>query len=263
MGTAVHTSAVVSTRVRQSLVITAAALCVLVTPRAARAGDPVMEWNDIARQLSVVPALSSVAQTRVMAIVHVAVHDAVNAITGKYEQYQRATRAPSGASPEAAAIAAAHHALKGVFGDSEFLATRYAASLEAHGISPSDSGVAFGESVAEGILLLRLNDGAAVAAYPYVAPDAGMPGVWVPVSSAPSAQALLPGWGHVTPFVLRRGSQFRPGPPPHLESERYARDYNEVFQAGALAGSIRTNEQTQIALFWRASPTALWNPVLR
>ncbi len=244
-------------------VITAAIVGVLIAPAAARANDPVMEWNDIARQLTVVPAVSSVGQTRVMAIVHVAVHDAVNAITGEFEQYARSNPAPAGASPEAAAIAAAHRALAGIFGASDSLTAKYAASLEAHGISPADPGLAFGESVADGILMLRQNDGADAAAYPYVAPGAGMPGVWVPISSAPNAQALLPGWGNVLPFVLRSGSQFRPDPPPSLGSTRYARDYNELVQVGPLAGSSRTHEQTQIALFWRASPVALWNPILR
>ena len=63
-----------ATAVRR-LVIAALGACVLAVPAVARAGDPVMEWNNIARQLIVVPALSPVQQTRAMAIVHVAVHD--------------------------------------------------------------------------------------------------------------------------------------------------------------------------------------------
>jgi hypothetical protein len=263
MATASHTIAMSSARARRGVIATAAALCVMAMPALARAGDPVLDWNDVARQLAVVPTQTPVQQTRVMAIVHVAVHDAVNAITRAYEQYNPTGAAPAGASPEAAAIAAAHRALAGLFGASELLSARYAASLADLGISPADPGLAFGESVADGILLLRQNDGAAVAAYPYVPPGAGMPGVWVPLTSAPSAQALLPGWGSVAPFVLRSGSQFRPDPPPALDSEQYARDYNEVLRVGALGSATRTDVQSQIALFWRASPTALWNPVLR
>jgi hypothetical protein len=235
----------------------------MAAPAPARAGDPVMEWNDVARRLTVVPALSPIQQTRAMAIVHVAVHDAVNAITGEYEQYKTSGSAPAGASPEAAAIGAAYGALRGIFGDSESLATTYATSLAAQGIPAADPGLGFGQSVAEGILTLRQHDGAAVAAYPYLPPGAGSLGVWVPISSAPSAQALLPGWGNVTPWVLRSASQFRPDAPPTLDTDRYARDYNEVVQLGALVNSTRTDEQTQVALFWRASPTALWNSILR
>jgi hypothetical protein len=263
MATAIHTMAISMTRARRRMVTSAAALCLITMPALARASDPVLEWNDVARMLTVVPALSPVQQTRVMAIVHVAVHDAVNGVTGTYEQYRSTVAAPADASPEAAAIAAAHRALAAIFGDSDFLATRYAASLDAHGVSPTDPGLAFGESVALGILALRQDDGASVAAYPYVPAGAGMPGVWVPISSASSAQALLPGWGEVAPFVLRSGSQFRPDAPPALDTERYARDYNELVRLGPLVSPTRTNEQTQIALFWRASPTAIWNPILR
>ena len=81
-------------------------------------------------------------------------------------------------------------------------------------------------------------------------------------SDRPTLPALLPGWGDVTPFVLRSGSQFRPEAPPALDSEEYARDYNEIKQIGINSGSTRLSEQTDIARFWRASPTAIWNPVL-
>ena len=247
--------------------IAAATAGVLSVPAPASAsGDAVMEWNDIARGLVVVPALSPVQQTRHMAIVQVAVHDAVNAVTGQYRQYRPTGAAPAGASAEAAAIGAAYAALRGLFSDPaslELLAGKYAVSLDTHTISPLDPGLAFGEAVANGILGLRADDGAADAVFPYLPAYAGSPGVWVPISSAPSAQALLPGWGNVAPWVLRSTSQFRPEAPPALDGERYAKDYNEILYIGQDVSSTRTDEQKQIALFWRASPTALWNPVLR
>ena len=244
------------------LLAAAGMVCMLAAPAAA-ADDPVLEWNAVAAQLTVVPALSPVQQTRVMAIVHVAVHDAVNGISRAYQQYKPAGAPPAGASVEAAAIGAAHRALVGIFGDLDLLKTRYASSIAAHGVSSSDPGLAYGASVADTILALRQNDGAAVAAYVFIPPGAGAPGVWTPISTAPTAQSLLPGWGNVTPFVLRKGSQFRPDGPPALDSERYAKDFNEIVAIGAVASTVRTGEQTQIALFWRASPTAIWNPILR
>jgi hypothetical protein len=83
------TAAITRTGLRRA--VATIGLCVLsaATVRA-QAIDPVMEWNDIARQLSVVPALSAVEQTRAMAIVHVSVHDAVNGVTGRYEHYRPA-----------------------------------------------------------------------------------------------------------------------------------------------------------------------------
>ena len=64
--------------------------------------------------------------------------------------------------------------------------------------------------------------------------------------------AFAPHWGEVT-FVLHHGSQFRPGPPYSLTSHKYAADVNEVQRLGGdgvTAPSARTDEQTEIALFW-------------
>jgi hypothetical protein len=263
MSTAVHSLTRSLARGRRAFVATAIGLCVLAAPALARAGNPVLEWNDIARRLVVVPALTPVQQTRAMAIVHVAVHDAVNAITREYALYSPTRRSAAGLSAEAAAIGAAYGSLVGLFGATESLTTAYATSLAAHGLAPADPGLAFGQAIAERILALRQEDGAAVAAFPYLPPNVGAIGVWAPVSAAASAQALLPGWGSVTPWVLRSESQFEPDAPPALDSDEYARDYNEVLQYGGAVSAARTDEQTQIALFWRASPTALWNPILR
>lgn len=231
-----------------------------------QSGEVVMEWNQQAVALTLLPAfsLAPVQQTRVMAIVQVAVHDAVNGITGDYETYLSPGPAPENASAEAAAIAAAHHALKNVFQltptQAASLDAAYSDSLAAHGLSPGDPGVEYGRSVAAAIIALRANDYSAQAQFNYTAPGAGTPGVWVPLTSAP---ALLAGWGNVSPWVLRSGSQFRPEAPPPLDSEQYAQDYNEIKIIGASSSPTRTAVQTQIATFWRASPTAIWNPVMR
>ncbi len=238
----------------------ALAAAVLAAPARACAQNAILEWNEIATQFIVVGSQAPVQQTRLMAIVHVAMHDAVSGITGEYDQYVPGRAASGGMSPEAAAIGAAHRALQGALQDPAGLAGKFAASLVAHGLSPADPGVMFGRSVADRILALRQNDGASVAAYAFVPPDAGAPGVWAPLGTQTS---LLPAWGGVTPFVLRSAAQFRPDPPPALDSEQYARDYNEVLLVGAATSLIRTSEQQQIAQFWRSSPTALWNPILR
>ena len=244
---------------RALLAVPLAAMFVAMPGRAS-AQNAALEWNAIAAQLIVVPAQSPVQQTRLMAIVQVAIHDAVNGITRRYDQYLPAAPGGGAVSAEAAAIGAAHRALQGALGNSATLATSYAQSLAARGLSASDPSVLFGAAVADGILALRQNDGASAAAYAFPPPDAGVPGVWVPLAGQTS---LLPGWGNVAPFVLKSASQFRPAPPPPLSSDKYARDYNEVLLVGASVNPVRSTEQSQIAQFWRASPTALWNPLLR
>jgi hypothetical protein len=196
-----------------------------------------------------------------MAIVHVSVHDAVNAITCDYRTYL-SLRCGRWGTPEAAAIGAAYRALVRLMPPSQASALNLArtTSLAAHGLAESDPGVAFGEAVAEVIVAYRSTDGSAQAQFPYTAPGAGTPGVWVAVGGAP---ALLPGWKHVTPWVLRSASQFEADGPPPIHSRRYARDYNEVKELGSLTSVTRTGEQTDIARFWLASPTAIWNDVAR
>ena len=230
----------------------------------AQALDPVREWNAIAARMATSSAngLSPVQQARAMAIVQVAVHDAVNGVTGLYATYRRHSRPPAGSTTEAATIGAAHRALLGLFSSqSGDLATRFAASLTRQNVSATDPGLAYGAAVATAILTERTGDGASAAQYDYNAPNAGQPGVWVRLGTPPAA-ALLPGWGRVTPFVLRSGSQFRPDPPPSLASDLYAKDFDEILGLGAQTGSTRTLEQTEIAYFWRASPVAIWTPVV-
>ena len=224
----------------------------------------VTEWNlqAVSILLSQVPAIPPARQTRHMAIVQTAVHDAVNGITGDYATYLPASLPPGGASPEAAAIAAAHHALRNLFSSPAQIAAldlAFAASLASHGLSEVDPGIAFGRAAAANILAARANDLSAQAQFDYTVPGAGQPGVWIRLNNAP---ALLPGWGAVTPWVLNSGSQFRPDPPPALDSEQYTSDYNEIKEIGALNSPTRTTLQTQIAQFWLGSPVAIWNPAL-
>lgn len=231
-------------------------------PKAAMASNTVLEWNDLAARFSLqsTPALAPIQQVRVMAIFQLAIHDAVNGITGEFETYLSPPAPPQNASPEAAAIGAAHEALRNLFpGNDVLLDSRLLTSLQEHGSSVDDPAVSYGRAVAASILAVRANDHSAEAQFNYDAPNQGAPGVWVRLPNVP---ASLPGWGKVTPFVLRSASQFRPDAPPDLTSEKYAKDYNEIKQIGVATGSTRSVEQSDIALFWRASPTAIWNSVL-
>ena len=236
----------------------------MATAVPAAASDAVMEWNQIALTAAISAGQGAVPQTRTMAIAQVAMHDAVNSITGRYQTYLSHATPPVGADPEAAAIAAAHTALTRLFASNAAVVTTLnaarAASLAAHGFSESDAGVTFGDSVGAAILAHRANDGAAQAQFLYVAPGAGLPGVGVAVGTA---TIVLPGWGNVRPWILKSGDQFRPDAPPSLDSGRYARDYNEVRELGSINSTVRTPEQTQIATFWMGSPAAIWNGLAR
>ena len=232
-----------------------------LTPLNARADDVVLAWNEIALNATVTANQGPLPQIRSMAIVHLAVHDAVNGITEDYATYQPVADVPGGAAPEAAAIAAAHRALVMLFpAQATALNDWRAAALAAEGLTEDDSGIDVGESTAAAILAIAAADKSNMASYPYTAPGAGSPGVWVPVDARPAA---TPGWGNVVPWVLNSGSQFRPDGPPALTSGRYTRDFLEVWKLGGKVGSTRSQLQSDIARFWLAAPAVLWNQALR
>jgi hypothetical protein len=246
--------------VRSSIATTMLLAGLLLAPVVASADDAVLEWNQIALAATVTAGQGPIPQIRTMAIVQVSVHDAVNAITCDYRTYL-SIRCGRWGLPEAAAVGAAHRALVSLLpAQASALNAARAASLAAHGLTDADPGLAFGAAVAEVILALRSTDGAAQAQFPYTAPGAGNPGVWVSVGAA---APVLPGWRKVTLWVVPSLSEFEPDGPPPLHSRRYARDYNEVKELGSLTSMTRTDEQTEIARFWLASPTAIWNGVAR
>ena len=232
-------------------------------PRCASAQNIVVDWNAIAITAAGAAGQNSLMQERSFAVTSVAVSDAVNAISRKYTRFGSGPTPPAGASTTAAAVGAAHRALTQLLpSQTQFLDTMLAQSFAKFGVSAGDPGFAFGEAVADQSVGLRAADGAAQAQYPYTAPNAGAPGVWIPTPPA-FAAALLPGWGAVQPWVLGSAAQFRPDEGPDLTSRRYGRDLNEVKEIGALNSATRTAEQTNIAKFWVASAALIWNPILR
>jgi hypothetical protein len=219
----------------------------------------VLEWNTYALQAGAGTSQGPLPQMRSMAIVHVAMHDAVQAFGRGGQTYLPTADPPDDASVEAAAIAAAHLTLTALYPTLDF-DDEFADSLASRDLDVTDPGVAFGQDVGAAVLALRSTDGASTAQFPYTAPGAGTPGVWV--GNSPTS-AVLPGWGAVDPWVLREGWQFRPAPPPSLNSGRYTHDYNEVKAYGSVSSTVRTDEQSNMARFWLATPSAIFTPLAR
>src|SRR5262245_19579081 len=221
------------------------------TPSAARA-DAVTDWNVIMQATVTAPPTTPFFQARWGAIVQLAVFEAVNSIEGDYEPYLGIIDAPAGASPDAAAIAAAHRTLVTLRpGSAAALDAARVASLAAIPDGPAkDAGIAVGEDAATAMLLLRADDGSVEAVTaPYTLRS--NPGDWQPTPPL-LAPAFLPGWGQVTPFGLREGSQFRSAPPPALHTGKYANDYNEVQLVGRIDSLARPQDRTNVALFFAA-----------
>ena len=242
-----------------------AALLVLFWSGPARA-DVVLDWNGLAAQLIVgpggankVPPLGLVD----LAIVHTAIYDAVNAVEGfPFAPYGSEAVVTTPASAEAAAARAGRDVLLALYPSrSADIEALYASSLAAVPDGPAEAnGIDVGQQAAAAILALRANDGRN-AGTPIVEPPEA-PGVWIrtpPAFLAPQA----PWSGSVTPWTLNRSDQFRPEPPPELDSETWVRDYNEVKALGPGTESTRTAEQTNIGRFWADQPMLQWNRAWR
>jgi PAP2 superfamily len=226
--------------------------------------DVVTEWNsaalDAIRDGHTPPPIAS----RSLSILHISIYDAVNGIARTHEPYLVPSAVPASASREAAASAAAHEALVNLFpaSTSSFDALNTAILAAIPDGPQKTAGIVWGEFVANQILAARANDGSGAIVPP---PGGSGPGVWIPTPPA-FLPYLLPQWGFVLPFAMSSSSQFRPPGPPSLDSQRYAADYNEVKELGAAIGSTRTEEQTEIALFWAdgagtETPPGHWNSI--
>ena len=193
---------------------------------------------------------STFVHTRSVAIVHVAMFDAVNSIDRRYTPYRVQVPTAAGTSREAAAAAAAHFALLRLYPDqAKDIESLYHTSLAAvPDGEPKSQGIQLGEQVAGEMLALRAKDGAdAPNTYrPYTVAGTYVPTV-LPVGSS---------WGQVTPFALKEGAQFRPAAPVSLQSAQWAKDCDEVKKMGAKTGSGRTAEQTDIARLWELTGPA-------
>jgi len=246
----------------QRLGLVLLALCLLFGAPAARVGavtgdtdavrgpDAVIEWNEV-MEATVSQVPDPFLQGRSAAITQVAVFEAVNAIVGDYEPYLGGLKASRRASPEAAAIAAAHRALVTLHPDQvESLDARRIVSLAAVRDGPAkDAGIAVGEAAALAVLAERANDGSDTNP-PYT--PGTEPGEYRP-TPPDFTPAFRPGLGQVKTFAIESGAQFRVGPPPALRSARYTGDYNDVKRVGDLVSNDRPRDRADVARFYAAN----------
>ncbi len=213
--------------------------------------------------------------SRAMAIVHIAIFDAVNAIQGGYQSYTGIAPAPAGSSADAAIAQAAHDTLIVLFPSqkksfdkllSEDLSQIPAGSSRTHGI-------AVGQQSAAAMLAMRSADGSQHSeprvGIEFITSD--LPGKWRqdPISLIPIALGAY--WGKVKPFILKSGNQFRVSSPPELGSHQYAVAFNEVKAIGGdgiVTPTTRTPEQTEIGTYWAydgtpslCAPPRLYNQI--
>ncbi len=242
---------------RLSVALLGAATAMLGTLPRHAAADVVTEWNARAGELLVAAKLGTPPAIRAMAVVQTAVDGAVSAVEQRPSLPGLDPAASPGASVEAAVAAANRAALaKLIPAQQAQIDAAYHAALRQIADGPAkDAGIAAGERAANAVFALRAADHA-------IPPEAYRP-LTAPGVYVPTAAPAVPQWPQRKPWLLERAEQFRPGPPPALDSEAWARDYNEVKQIGARNSPRRSAEQTEIARFWEYSLPPIYDGVVR
>jgi hypothetical protein len=237
----------------KTLLLGCALVCVPAAP--ARA-DTVCEWMDFAQAIQTAAAPSPTAprtpdHDRAQTQVALAMFEALNAIDRRYESYLGMTTADPKASQDAAAATAAYEVLlshypgqKGSLDDSHAVIINEIRDQQAR-----DTGIAIGKAAAA----LALKAGGidpAIEQVPYL--PRSQAGVWVPTQ----LPVFTPFSTAFKPWILERADSVRPGPPPSLDSETWARDYNEVKRLGGKVSKDRTPHETLMARY-RITPNMM------
>ena len=212
--------------------------------------------------------------SRAIAIVHIAMFDAINGVLGGYDSFTNITPARN-ASINAALAQAARDTLVALF-PSQQATFDQALSKDLNQISDGPAktdGIDLGQRAAAAILALKTNDGSAHAEPRlglqfFTSNDAGK---WRqdPISQSPVALGAF--WNQVTPFVLQSATQFRAPQPPGMTSPEYMAAFNEVKFLGGdgvVTPASRTADQTEAGIYWAydgtpslCAPPRLYNQI--
>ena len=223
-------------------------------------GNAVTHWNAVATDaFTPSQGTNPMAQSRTLAILHAAVHDALNAIEQRFESYTPGIAEAPGGSVDAAVATAARDVLVGLLPDqSALVEAAYDRALAGVPDGPAKlAGIAAGRASASANVSRRQGDGFEQATQPVYVPRPG-PGEYQ--FTPPFNFAAQPSWGRVTPFIIELGDHALEGP-DRLSSARYAKDLAYVKAIGDIDSTIRTTEQSEIAQFWYEDSPLGWNRI--
>ena len=233
--------------------LTGVALLAFALTCATARADLVTDWNSIAFDTFKAANVSGNPQVRALAILHVAMSDAVNTVQNRYGRHALKSALDPDASAEAAAISAASSVLVAIAPTQKARVDAAAAAALASlpDGAAKRAGIAIGEQAAASAIADRADDATNV---PDTYRPVTAPGAWIPTTPP-----LFAEYARVKPWVLTGPDQFRPPPPPALTSAAYARDYNETKELGGAKSARRTAQQTEAVKFWsQPNLTTVW-----
>lgn len=238
--------------------MTAILLCLAACSGLSNATQPtgalVVSWNE--ELLAIAEAedrFLTLKGLRTAAMMHLAVHDSLNAIDSRYSTWLEVDAAPD-ADPTAAAAQAAFEVARSQYPDQEqrlrFLLQRSLTTVPDG--APKTLGIELGEERAQAILAAREADGwNSEAEYEWHPMSPGVYAEFREHSGTPEGFVFGSGWAIAKPFAIDSPSQFRSPPPPAIQSERYTRAFGEVKETGSADSVARTPDQSHLAMWWK------------
>lgn len=223
----------------------------------------IIEWNLITLQAEGGPTYGNpLISSRTNAMVHIAIHDALNAIAPLYEQYAYKTKGWNSADPFAAVASAAYTVLIATYPESQLmLDSALAASLSTIPAgTQKEKGIEIGSKAGKAIFALRTGDGAFDDPIGML-PPSSVPGVYNIVP--PFTFVFAPFWKTMRLFSLQTHAQFRSAPHPALNSTEYTKSFNEIKEVGRINSTTRTADQSAYAKWWYELSEIGWNRVAR
>ena len=222
----------------------------------------ILDWSGFAQQIIVADNgyVNPLPATRALAMMHLAMHDAINAAAPRYATYVIRTRDQQ-ADPAVAAAQAAHDILATIYpGQKAALGTFLKQYVGDAGVAPNVAkGVALGKRAAADLIAARADD-KSTAEESYK--EGRAPGEY---RFVPGFEFVnMPHWRIVKPFALTSPSQFRVKlSPPGLASPEYARAFEEVKRKGARLTDARSRDESHYAAFWYELSDIGWNRIAR
>lgn len=212
----------------------------------------VSSWNNVALDAIRKAKLSPPVAARTLAIFNVAIYDATMSLVTDFKPYKYSISTNQSAIVQGAIISAARKSLSLLFPDQvDMLTAVYNNDISAFNASLElENGIYIGTKVAERVFNDRLVDGSQ-SIVQYGGSD--LPGKWRP-TPAKYADAEVPQYAQQKPWCIPSHDAFRPPAPPAINSAQYLNDHNQIYRLGALNGSTRTPDQTEIAAFWFDGP---------
>ena len=220
--------------------------------------EVILQWNRVLSQTIPISTDQppNVNPVRSLAMMHLAMYDAVNSIEGSHTPYLTDVPGSKNASIDAAAAQAAHDVLSALYPSQQAVFNaELVESLAGIEENRARQGIRVGSICATRILAKRANDGWSAPWTPYILPPT--PGNWQELFQGPyPGFAVFTNYPGVTPFTLNNGTQFLPAAPPALSSTEYATSLNEVKELGRVNSATRTADQTLTAFLWANPPVS-------